>query len=248
MRRIALLIIALAACDSSSRTPPPPGPSDPPDDPSPTTQPAREGAAAVRGVVRFQGEHTPAPLSIQPECHHEGNAFSEAILLNPDKTLRNVLVYVKTGLAGKYEPPPTPGWIDQKRCIYTPHVQVVMVGQPLKFINSDDVLHNVRITARRNPNDQFSMTRGERAIDPFKYSEVDIRVNCDVHSWMSARIHVMRHPKFALTGDGGTFEIRGLPAGSYTLAAFHEELGEQTREIVLTEGQIVEGLEVAFKR
>jgi len=134
MRRIALLMVAMAACDSSSSAPPPPGPNDPPDDPTPTAQPAKEGTAVLRGLARFEGVHKPSLLPIQPECHHEGNAFSESILVNADKTLRNVLVYVKKGLDGKYEPPQTPGWIDQQKCIYTPHVQVVMVGQPFKFM------------------------------------------------------------------------------------------------------------------
>jgi hypothetical protein len=44
---------------------------------------------------------------------------------------------------------------------------------------------------------------------------------------------VMAHPFFAVTGGDGAFEIKGLPPGTYTLAAWHETLGTQTQTITI---------------
>lgn len=56
----------------------------------------------------------------------------------------------------------------------------------------------------------------------------------DVHSWMSARVYVFRHPWFATTGDVGTFTIEGVPAGTHRLRALHEEFGGATVEVTVT--------------
>jgi uncharacterized protein (DUF2141 family) len=58
-------------------------------------------------------------------------------------------------------------------------------------------------------------------------------IKCDFHPWMEAYLFVMDHPYFAVTDEMGQFKIVGLPAGEYTLAAWHEELGEQEKKITV---------------
>ena len=48
------------------------------------------------------------------------------------------------------------------------------------------------------------------------------KVGCDVHPWMTAYVGVFDHPFFAVTGDGGRFEIQSVPPGTYTLVAWHD--------------------------
>jgi hypothetical protein len=57
---------------------------------------------------------------------------------------------------------------------------------------------------------------------------------CDVHGWMNAYVGVMDHPFFAVTDDNGGFEIPGLPAGTYTVEAWHEKLGAISQSVTLT--------------
>ena len=54
-----------------------------------------------------------------------------------------------------------------------------------------------------------------------------IRVGCDVHAWMSASILVHETPYLAVTGPGGRFELKDVPAGSWQAVAWHEKHGER---------------------
>lgn len=127
-------------------------------------------------------------------------------------------------------------------------LETLLIGHPVTFRDSDNFLHNVRIQAHRNPEPSFSMFRAgeERTVGPYWLPELGIEVGCDVHAWMRMYLHIMRHPRFQVTHGGGAFAITGLPAGAYILAAWHEQLGEQTREIALEDGPAVEGVEFRF--
>jgi plastocyanin len=232
-----ILAPILAACDPA----PPPRLPDPP------------GTARISGRVLFRGTHQrPVVLIPAGDCkHHYGRPpLKEDIVAREDGGLRDVLVYVKEGLSGAYTPPADPVAIDQKACAYVPHVAAAMAGQDIVFLNSDDTYHNVHIMARVNSERNFSMDgRGRRALKaPFDKPELRIPIGCDQHSWMDARLHILPHPKFAVTGEDGRFEIAGLPAGRYLVAALHDVLGELTAKVEFEEGGTREGLEFAFEK
>ena len=67
----------------------------------------------------------------------------------------------------------------------------------------------------------------------FKTPEAAIKFKCDVHPWMESYLFVLDHPFFAVTDGDGSFEIDGLPPGTYTLAAWHVKAGEQEQEITV---------------
>jgi hypothetical protein len=52
---------------------------------------------------------------------------------------------------------------------------------------------------------------------------------------MRAFAGVVNNPYFAVTANGGKFELKGLPAGTYTIEAWHEKLGTQTQSVTLGE-------------
>jgi hypothetical protein len=56
---------------------------------------------------------------------------------------------------------------------------------------------------------------------------------CDVHGWMNAYVGVLDHPYFAVTKEDGSFELKGLPPGTYTIEAWHERLGATTQSVTL---------------
>ncbi len=62
-------------------------------------------------------------------------------------------------------------------------------------------------------------------------------MRCDVHFWMASYVHVLDHPYYAVTGDDGSFEIKDLPAGTYTVEVWHEKLGTQTAQVTVTDGE-----------
>jgi hypothetical protein len=72
----------------------------------------------------------------------------------------------------------------------------------------------------------------------FTKREVMIPFRCDIHPWMRAYVGVMDDPYFAVTSDGGRFELKNLPPGTYTIEAWHEKLGTQTQQVTIAEKEL----------
>lgn len=125
--------------------------------------------------------------------------------------------------------------LDQRDITFVPHVIPVVVGKTLRILNSDDILHNVHTSGKKNR--EFNRaTLAHQTIDKkFKRPEV-VHVGCDIHSQMSAYIVVVPNKFFAQAGADGTYEIPDVPAGEYTLVAWHEEFGELTTSVSVKAG------------
>lgn len=216
---------------------------------------AQAGAhGIVRGRVRFAGpipQVTYLSMADNAHCaaHHDGRVEDESVVVNPDGTLRNVVIWVSGGLEGKQYPAPAePAVLDQRGCVFTPHVVTVMTGQRLLVKNSDPFLHNVRAAASKNNPINFAQPTISRG-RPLKFDAPErLFVKCDIHPWMSAFIHVMDTPFFAVTGDGGAFALpEGLPPGDYEVSAWHEVYGEQTQPVRVAAGEPMPALHFTFK-
>ena len=204
-------------------------------------------AGVVEGKVHFKGKAPKGKLidmSDDPACveAHHGKAYERPVIVNPNGTLENVFVYIKTGLEGKkFEPPSTPVTIDQRGCWFHPRVLGIQVGQTLKVSNSDPVTHNIHPLAHINREWNHSQGQGDPPISRrFTRPEVMIRVKCNIHSWMHAFIGVVDNPYFAVTGTDGTFELRNVPPGTYTIEAWQEALGTQDNQITVSPSGKVE--------
>lgn len=191
--------------------------------------------ATISGMVLFKGEK-PAP---QPIKEIAGNAFCKHCYSNgelpnndsvvighngSDDTVANVLVYVSKGLEGKqFKAPAHSVLLDQVGCMYRPHVVAVMVGQTLEIRNSDATLHNVMCTPSHNTPFNFGMPSKDQVMERvFRQPEFKMNFRCFMHPWMSAYVHVLPNPFFAVTQSDGTFKITGLPAGEYVITVLHE--------------------------
>ena len=198
-------------------------------------------AGTVTGKIQFTG-HKPAPQKIDmdedPQCArlHKGAKVSDAsVEVNSKGGLANVFVYVKTGLEGKrFEPPSAPVTIDQNGCWFKPRVIGIQTGQTLKVTNSDPVTHNIHPLAQVNREWNHSQSQGDPPLTRrFIRQEIMIPVKCNIHHWMHAYIGAVQHPYFAVTGADGTFEIKNLPPGEYTVAAWQEKMGTQEQHVSL---------------
>jgi plastocyanin len=194
----------------------------------------------ISGQVHFDGpvpERTVLQLSGWSECatqHPEGNPRAGDVLVNNGK-LQNAVVYVKEGLGDRVFAVPTePITIDQKGCVFSPRIATVRVGQPLHFVNSDPMAHNVRGLTKVARAWNFSLgVKGATRTITVDKPEVMIGLKCDIHPWMRAYIGAFDHPYFAVTGADGQFMLKDLPPGEYTIEAWHERFGTRSQKVVL---------------
>jgi len=194
-------------------------------------------AGDVTGKVSFKGKSPAMPrlrMDADRFCRtvHKTPIVSEEVVVNKNGTLKNVLVYVKDGLGSKkFDAPKGRALFDQEGCTYHPHVLGVQTGQEVEIRNSDNTLHNVHTLSTANAAFNAGQPiKGSKLMKKFDKPET-FKVKCDVHSWMGAYIGVFNHPYYAVTGDDGSFTIKDLPAGDYTLEVWHEKYGVQTMKV-----------------
>ena len=233
---VGVAILAGVACGGSEPSPAPGAPPVPASAPAPTD--TADGPGVIAGSVTFAGtppKLKPPPMDSDPLCVAEPGATSELLVVGPGNGLGNVFVYVKEGLGERrYAVPSTPVQLDQKGCRYAPHVFGVQVGQTVLVSNSDPLIHNVHAMPQNNREFNFAQPAKTPPVSRvFNQAEIGLPFKCDVHGWMNAYVNVVPHPFFAVTTDDGSFEIKGLPAGSYTLELWHERLGTQTLPVTV---------------
>jgi plastocyanin len=178
-------------------------------------------------------------MDADPYCslQHPGGAADYDYVVGAGGGLKWAFVYVKEGLAGAYTAPATQVVLDQRGCAYSPHVFGIMAGQDLKILNSDETLHNIHSLPAASRQFNLAMPRvGMELTQKFTAKEVMVRIKCDVHPWMECWAGVLDHPFHAVSGDDGSFSIDRLPAGTYTIEAWHEEGGTLTQTVTVAEG------------
>jgi len=194
----------------------------------------------ITGQVAFEGQ-APAKVRIRmdavPACTEANKepVYSEEVVVNDNKTLRNVFVYVKDGLGNRtFTPPTDPVVLEQKGCWYHPHVIGMMAGQKLDIKNDDPTNHNIHPLPTVNREWNQSQPPGAAdLIEEFARPEVMVPVKCNVHPWMKAYFGVVSNPFFAGTDDKGAFSLKGLPPGDYTIEVWQEKYGTQDQKVTV---------------
>jgi hypothetical protein len=197
---------------------------------------------SVNGTIHFSGKppaRVKIDMSMDPVCSITGgDNYSEQFVVHDGK-LANVYVYVKEGPPAAMNAPilrTDAVVMDQVGCRYTPHVIAVTRGAAVEFRTSDATMHNIHTMPTIVGNETMDVSQGAKGAPVqkiFKEPEVMIPVRCNNHPWMNAFINVSPTPFWAVSDANGHFEIRGLPAGTYTLAVVHEKMGEQTTQVTV---------------
>ncbi|MEA2206958.1 MAG: hypothetical protein QOE77_3734 [Blastocatellia bacterium] len=204
----------------------------------------------VTGKVAFTGA-VPEPKKIDssadPACGKANPNLATEDVAVKDGKLANVFVYIKDGTTadGKkiadftWATPSATATLDQNGCHYKPHVMGVMVNQKISITNSDPTTHNIHPQPAVNTEWNQSQVANAPPIEKsFNRAEVLVPVKCNQHPWMKSYVGVLKHPFFAVSKEDGSFEIKGVPAGKYTIAAWHEKPGpkgtEKTMEVTVT--------------
>jgi plastocyanin len=232
----AVVAVAIAGCGGGTK-------------PSETSQPVKTEPAkaidasatgSVSGTITLDGKPAVAKainMSAEPYCQkaHSSPVIPPEVVTGDKGTLANVVVFVKDGLGDyTFDTPKAAIVLDQKGCMYDPHVMAVMTGQTLEVKNDDQTTHNIHPMPKDNREWNTSQPPGAAPLDQsFARAELAIPVKCNVHPWMKSYIFVFKNPFYAVTAKDGKFELKGLPPGTYTIEAWQEKYGTVDQTVTI---------------
>ncbi|TXT37087.1 MAG: hypothetical protein FD138_779 [Planctomycetota bacterium] len=181
-----------------------------------------DGARPAQGAIFKKGTADKDPSV----CSASGDIPKEDLVVSESNGVANVFVFLDKAPAGVSAVPPTePVTFDQLNCRFTTHALFAQVGQTVRLLNDDDVLHNTRCSGVRNGSLNNTVGKKDRTGIALVYKRAErepFPVKCDLHSWMSAYHLVLDHPFAAVSDADGSFKIENLPAGTYQFKVWHE--------------------------
>ena len=209
------------------------------------TAAAQTNTGTIKGHIRLAGARPGNPIirmGMDPMCAQMNagkRVVQEIVSTDEHGNLANVFVRL-SGSFPQTAVPSQPVRIDQRKCMYMPRIVGVRVGQTLQVRNDDPVAHNVQgLSSLTGGANSFDVTTPSGSA-PFSFrprqEEVMLRVVCDLHKWMTTYVGVVTNPYFAVSGEGGTFEIDKVPAATHTIEAWHEKYGLLRKTVKVTAG------------
>jgi hypothetical protein len=195
----------------------------------------------IEGVVTLSGAApAAAPIKVTKNQDYCGQTITNpAYTVDGSGGLANVIVYLKDITKGKAAPA-EPLALVNEHCMFSPRAQGAMVGGQIKISSDDPVLHNTHPQNAETNATIYNIAlpfKGFSVTKPLPSMPMMIKVKCDAHEWMHAWIMELDHPYYATTGADGHFTIKDVPAGTYTLAVWHEAAGENTAPVTVAAGQ-----------
>ena len=129
---------------------------------------------------------------------------------------------------------PTTATMTMKGKRFDPRLVVVPVGGEVAFPNMDPILHNAFSVSGENRFDLDLYKKPKSRAHTFEHPGI-VRVFCNIHPQMSAYVVVRDNPFWAQAGTDGRFTIAEVPAGTWTVHAWHARAEEVTRTVTVTE-------------
>lgn len=199
---------------------------------------AKEGASStgpvVVGRVMYRGS-VPAPM--QMEVTRDSDICGQVVTVTPlaiDPTthgIRDAIVHVGPRMETVDDGPAQGSTVQNKHCVFYPHVAALQSGAAAEITNDDPVMHNTNITLDSRTVLNVALVAGGNPIrKPLKREGLHL-VTCNVHRFMRAYRYVFNHPFFDQTNETGQFRIMRLSPGQHTVSVWHETLGVLHKEI-----------------
>ena len=223
---LAVAVFYAAGCGSAQRSD---QSEQKPTGPVLTLDPATVGE--IKGTVVLAGSPptlNPIDMGSAPPCAKLNTVpVLPAVVTGSQSQLANVVISLKDGLGNyRFDTPKDTVTLDQKSCMYVPRVVALMTNQPFEVQNDDAILHNVHAVLKQNRSWNHSQPLGGPPITAvFTRTEFASTIVCNIHPWMRTYLFVFDNPYFAVTTTTGTFELKDLPPGTYTVQAWHERFG-----------------------
>lgn len=192
---------------------------------------------SISGTIQFAGD-APAPKLIEAtkdkKVCGKTQKFDESLVVSAEKGIKNAVISIVKIETGKGFVKASP--LDQKECVYTPHIVLTPAGQKLEILNNDGILHNIHTYSEANPAFNQAQPKFKKKLKKQFDTAEYIKVTCDAHNWMTGWIVVMDHPYYAVTDAAGSFAMENVPAGTYQVKIWHETLGETVQEVTIEAG------------
>jgi hypothetical protein len=209
-------------------------------------------AGSISGEVKFVDALPKLPpVVVSKDQDYCGETLpNETYLIDANGGLKNTVVFLEAVAVAPAPETQKVNVIENSGCRYAPRVLAMQKGERLRVKNNDPKLHIPH--SYLNEKTVFMLSL------PFKNTILEatqkirhagiLRLVCDTHAWMLGFVHVFDHPYFAVTDDKGAFSIPNVPAGTYTLKAWHEDAGVRSQEVNISEsGDVRVNFEFAKK-
>lgn len=190
----------------------------------------------IAGTVKYDGQPPRrARIDITKDRSVCGAAphYDQSLVVSADGGIANAVVSLPHIEKGAPMTPFKGVRFDQKGCEYVPHVIAFPAGSTVDIVNSDGVLHSIRTDSTLNPPLSMAQPGFKKVIAVTLKKPETIHVTCDVHNWMDGWWFVAGSPYYAVTRADGSFTIRDVPPGKYTLNVWQEKLGTKTRKVTV---------------
>src|SRR5919109_590339 len=201
--------------------------------------PVNVHGGTITGDVTFlDSAPTLGPVKVTKDQDYCGETLpNETYLVDANGGLKNVVLFLEAVQPAVLVDAQKLNIIENTGCRYAPRILAMQKGEGLRVRNNDPKLHIPH--SYLNEKTVFMLSL------PFKNTILDatqkirdtgiLKLVCDTHAWMLGYVYVFDHPFFAVTDDKGVFSIPNVPAGTYTLKAWHEDAGVRSQEVVVSD-------------
>ena len=195
----------------------------------------------ISGSITYDGA-APEPEILKVDEDVEacgGDRPSNALLVNGSGGIQNVVVSIEKIAAGKdWDMPEEEFTYDQKNCTFTPRIMLIRPKMAGTVLNSDSVGHNFHTISKGIYNINKKIQPGSKLeVTNKKIRKAGlVKAKCDIHSWMGGAWWVAANPYTVLSDADGKFSLSNVPPGKYTLAIWHEKLGETRQQVEVKAG------------
>lgn len=147
-----------------------------------------------------------------------------------------VVVYLEGKLPAELPGAGPPATMEQINRRFSPETLVIPVGSRVSFPNDDPIFHNVFSLSGPKTFDLGNYPKGDTRVVVFPEPGI-VYVNCHLHPNMSAAIVVAPNRWNTKADRDGHFALKDVPAGKYTIVAWHRTAGFFRQPVEIVRGR-----------